>query len=459
MSQAASIETSSETVTSLLRKKNEGEKEGEKDAFGRETLIQNIIRLIENTHQSFVISVEGEFGSGKSFVLNKLVNKLQKGSKALYLNVWEVDYVNDPIIALIAKMEEAGWLKSAAGKDIKQAAISLGKNILINGVEKGTLGVVGVKEAVKDAETVYSKRYDAFKDSQKCLQNLQQKLKKLASEEGKNRPLVIVIDELDRCRPTYAVEVLEALKHIFNVDNIVFVLGIDRKQLISSAKSIYGNEMDGDGYLRKFIDWPCRLPEQGKEDYISHLWGEFGLSEVIPDGIDFKSQRCNFFWNVNVYSQLFDLSLRDIAQYMTSFNVIVRMNAHKNYLFPSMLMFLLILRDKNPDLYKNYCLKGGATHIAALFDNLQQRDDRKIHFEEQKEMSFDDDKMVYLIGNIDGFGRNYSAAAAGDHRLNEQQKKNSDACREILNQICKISERGAHYLYQMIENVMDIEVR
>jgi predicted KAP-like P-loop ATPase len=65
--------------------------------------------------------------------------------------------------------------------------------------------------------------------------------------------LIIFIDELDRCRPLYAIECLERIKHIFGIKRLIFVLSIDKKNLAKSIQSQYGN-IDTNNYLRRFID-------------------------------------------------------------------------------------------------------------------------------------------------------------------------------------------------------------
>ena len=72
--------------------------------------------------------------------------------------------------------------------------------------------------------------------------------------------MVFIIDELDRCRPTFAIELLERVKHIFDVPNLVFAFGINRDELCSSLQSIYGN-IDADVYLRRFFDMEFTLPQ------------------------------------------------------------------------------------------------------------------------------------------------------------------------------------------------------
>ena len=72
---------------------------------------------------------------------------------------------------------------------------------------------------------------------------------------------MVMINELDRCRPSYAVELLEVAKHLFSADRIVFVLAVNCDQLAHSVTALYGNDFDAEGYLRRFFDVDFQLPE------------------------------------------------------------------------------------------------------------------------------------------------------------------------------------------------------
>lgn len=74
--------------------------------------------------------------------------------------------------------------------------------------------------------------------------------------------MIFIIDELDRCNPYYAVKVLERIKHLFNIPNIVFVLSIDKEQLSNSIRGYYGSDLiKADEYLKRFIDIEYTLPD------------------------------------------------------------------------------------------------------------------------------------------------------------------------------------------------------
>mgnify|MGYP001427192996 FL=1 len=79
-------------------------------------------------------------------------------------------------------------------------------------------------------------------------------------ELSKNKTVLLVVDELDRCMPEYAIKVLERLHHMFEgLDNVIVLLAIDSTQLEHSVKEIYGEQVDTERYLRKFISFRVRL--------------------------------------------------------------------------------------------------------------------------------------------------------------------------------------------------------
>ena len=108
-------------------------------------------------------------------------------------------------------------------------------------------------------------------------------------------PLVFIIDELDRCRPTFAIELLERVKHIFDVPNIVFVFGINRDELTKSLVSVYG-EIEAGEYLRRFFDMEFILPERSPTRFCLPFCSERYLVDRIlsvglSSSMDLSNQR------------------------------------------------------------------------------------------------------------------------------------------------------------------------
>ena len=132
----------------------------------------------------------------------------------------------------------------------------------------------------KKNSTGYEEARAAVKEFKEALQDVTQG----SSGSRGYRPVVVIIDELDRCRPSYAVELLEAAKHLFSVDGILFVLGVNRSQLAHSVTALYGGGFDANGYLRRFVDLEFRLPEPGRAQFVESDTGCDPDREVLSVG-------------------------------------------------------------------------------------------------------------------------------------------------------------------------------
>ena len=89
-----------------------------------------------------------------------------------------------------------------------------------------------------------------------------------AAESWSERPIVVMVDELDRCSPEYAVEVLQLLEHVFHTDHVVFVVAVNQSELIHSIRSFYGKGFNAEGYLERFFDVTFALPASNRSQYI-----------------------------------------------------------------------------------------------------------------------------------------------------------------------------------------------
>ena len=129
-------------------------------------------------------------------------------------------------------------------------------------------------------------------------------------EENAKFPLFILVDELDRCRPTYAIEMLERVKHLFNVDNVVFVLATDTDQLSSAIKAVYGAGFDSPRYLNRFFDQTYEFPEPAVGDFLGQLLRQSAIDVgriSLPPGQTVET----YFAMV---MDVFGLALRDAEQ-------------------------------------------------------------------------------------------------------------------------------------------------
>jgi len=195
-------------------------------------------------------------------------------------------------------------------------------------------------------------------------------LNELIQGSSGNIPVVIFVDELDRCRPNYALDLLERIKHLFDVEGLVFVLALDRSQLGHSIRTIYGNGLDSDGYLRRFIDFDYSLkkPEMGK--YISCLYETLGIKSFFEARSKYNIFQYDWKHLSGVFellAQAYNFSLRDAEQLLARINLALCATQEKQYIHPALLVFLVVIRDKNCDLYKDYISENGNASSAIKY--------------------------------------------------------------------------------------------
>lgn len=256
------------------------------DLFNRKIIAENLTKIIESQDKPMVISLDSDWGTGKTtFVTmwkNLLDNDTNYSSKfnTLYFNAWEHDYIKDPLLAIFSEIESQ--IKESDSK-LKQQLDNV-KNKIKPFTKLAT--TTGVKMLTAGALNLDNVNFGDFNESQ--LIDLAGKLGDLAIKEisankqirselkkemfkyqnATEKKIIFFIDELDRCRPSFAIELLEVIKHLFDIDNFVFVISIDKEQLSHSVSTIYGYNMDTVGYLRRFFDLDYKLPKVDIKKYI-----------------------------------------------------------------------------------------------------------------------------------------------------------------------------------------------
>ncbi len=247
------------------------------DKLNRKKLADALTNFIVGLPDYMVFSLNGSWGSGKSFMLKRWQLDLRlNGFSAIYFNAWEDDYYNDPLIAIIGQLKEYMGHEWDSVAKYAMPFIKAGANIAIKAITGGCADLNGMETS----QNVFDEYNEARVNIQKLKQEIISAIQETASN-GKKLPLVFIIDELDRCRPTFAIELLERIKHIFNIQNIVFVLGIDREQLGHSIKCVYGQDMDVEGYLHRFIDMNFRLPDVDPAVFCDHLFRHWGIEDYF----------------------------------------------------------------------------------------------------------------------------------------------------------------------------------
>lgn len=218
----------------------------------------------ENSQNGLVILLNGAWGSGKSTFLKELEEKINEcDDMQLFINynAYEYDFYETPYIPFFASLENKLKLGKELDKLVKLTGKNLGKGILtslyamVNGFykKKFDIDLNDIKDNILGIDNEsYKKDFDDFIS---CKKKIKSKLKKSCSK----KPQIFIVDELDRCKPTFAINTLEIIKHFFDVENCIFIVSVDKLQLEESAKTIFGQEMDSEKYFSKFFDYQYNL--------------------------------------------------------------------------------------------------------------------------------------------------------------------------------------------------------
>lgn len=212
----------------------------------------NIYDNIEN-----VILIESDFGTGKTFFAKKLNDYLKSDLDSIYFSAWENDYEEQPFMVVsrhIYKYFNNLTTKNKT-KVYTENLYSLIKNV-------GYFIDPRIKEFFEMCEKTIDDPIDEFKKA----------LKKLINEQLKGKKLVLIIDELDRCRPDYAMKVLEVIKHFFDIEGLIIIFFANEKSLYNSIKALYNfdnNDTNGEDYMAKFFMERIHLNPIDYDKYIT----------------------------------------------------------------------------------------------------------------------------------------------------------------------------------------------
>lgn len=357
---------------------------------------------IREDGHAHVLAVDTAYGHGKTFFLRRLDRHLNATDHvSAYIDAWVDDLEDQPMVALAATLDRAlePWtekhsavadglanFKSKAGRVAKIVGIGLAKRGAGFLITQGAAEALGDElakaseatqdragDALKDAgtgvvdnvavalEPAMTPSMDAriarFREGQAAIQAMRDSLAQVVNalvDAGMKLPITIIVDELDRCRPTYAIKVLEEIKHLFDVQGVAFVLGLHGRQLGHSVTAAYGNGFDGAAYLRRFFNRRYSLKSVQLHTLISHLIGKLGIGVhrfdhppvyEISSGRRMPTDQPAL---IASYLQLYDLSARDAFAVMEALQTAMALTGDARvqlaYLLP-----LIIARHKGSD--------------------------------------------------------------------------------------------------------------
>lgn len=329
-----------------------------------------LTEIVTMGSDGFVMAINNEWGTGKTTFVKMWRAKLkQEEFETVYFNAWENDFDRNALAAILGELKtltedghqelfENVLKKSAviAAKVVPLAFKAMVKHY--TGEDLGDLAQAaaeGYIENIEEDVKEYAKKkkgVKAFKD----------KLTEFVEATCGDKPLVFIVDELDRCRPDYAVEVLEQIKHFFSIPKIVFALSIDKVQLANAIRGYYGSDkIEGEEYLRRFIDIEYSIPAPDTRLFCTYIFSYFDYEQY------FQGARKDVAVFMTDYEDLIEFSVALFNAKNTSLRQQEKILAHarvamdafkpEDYVFPSLIIMLVYLRTLDQEFYKQLIRK------------------------------------------------------------------------------------------------------
>ena len=252
----------------------------------RNEYVFQFVRLLTHMEDNcYSVALNGDWGSGKTFFVKQVklildahnpqfhmkdetrreIQTLYKADEkpnsyaTVYYDAWTYDNHDDPILSLVYAASQSGQKAdlSDSPSHVLEAAAAVfdaftGKNL--TSLVKG-LGKVEIND-----------RLSEIRDTEELKSKIHEFIDTLTAEKANQ--LVFFIDELDRCKPDYAIRFLERIKHYFDDERITFVFSVSLTQLQWTIRNYYGNGFDATKYLDKFFDLRVSIPNADYERFL-----------------------------------------------------------------------------------------------------------------------------------------------------------------------------------------------
>jgi len=307
-----------------------------------------------------VLAINGEWGTGKTtFVKMWKQYHENKEFKTLYFNVWENDFMTDPIVGLVGELKKIDGnnkkatekIVAAAGKILCGVIPSVAKEIFR--FRFGNRFIEIFESGAKAASDLCKKEIDDYEKQSASIDDFKKSVEDYVLPCSKDKPLVFIVDELDRCNPTYAVKLLERIKHLFSIKNIVFVLSIDKQQLCNSIRGYYGSDLiNAEEYLKRFIDIEYNMPKPDAKVFCDYLYKEFSFEKYVAKQED---ETISSF-DINLLPAMLlennNLTLRGIEKLYSQTSLVLYFMAAKSKVNFGMAFLLIFIRTYNDELYE-----------------------------------------------------------------------------------------------------------
>jgi len=347
------------------------------DLFGLSEYGERLADLVCNVEDPLVTILDGPWGSGKTIFAKQWAGLMRnRGARVIYFDAFANDHYEDALTPLAAQILSAlpnekriKKIKKkfkAATLEIVKHYLPVTANLLVQSasgfVPYGAPLIRGaglvIEKMLKTRLGATDKEDDAFRNFRNALRKISEIPAKLESklDTGADFPLVFIIDELDRCRPIFAINLIERVKHLFSVTGVQFLLVAHLPQLEEAVGHCYGLELGGRAkiYLEKFYDVKVEIPENPNKlpagEYFRHLCIELGIPSIINAG---TAEPTSCF---EYSARIMKTSLRTVEKICSNIALayaIVPQDPRINDTF--LIEGLCIIRHLNSELYNRIC--------------------------------------------------------------------------------------------------------
>ncbi|WP_174991045.1 KAP family P-loop NTPase fold protein [Pandoraea anapnoica] len=418
------------------------------DKLDRLGLAEHLTRYICRLKNGAVIGIDGPWGSGKSWFARNWRDRLRsQGFKVAYIDAFQDDYTDDPFTLVASEINLL--IKSSGNDGEKRARAFVEKaarvatviapaagKIAINAVGKvlgttGNLSDVGqdIATAIADssggsAEQWIRKKIEGYVEDKRSLAEFQNDLREFSKLSDK--PVIVMVDELDRCRPDFAVGLIERIKHLFDVENLVFVLLMNRRQLSRAVEGVYGVGDEAPAYLSKFINiyfqFPVATVAHGSQSAIRRF------TDSVLAQYEWSSPQTPFADALVEISPFVDFTLRDIERAVALYSY-----AHPTRLSARGLTYIAVLKVKRPADFQRIVAGDDGVHLS-LFEWLIELEKRAIaddhsHARKQMRMAMAIHWPYLTIADQEKYSSEFSA------EFNERWRIEKHFCTQLVQAI------------------------
>ena len=278
------------------------------DRLDRRTRVESLCQRLLDDPGPLVVAVNGDFGSGKSVFLKMCAAHLRQGGTAVYeFDAWQESHTNNPVIDLVSALKK----REPAFKRLLKIAVDIAPAMSTVVDPAGVLSsVVTWWRRTRRKADRESSQFDAWQNVSKQRAAFHAELQKTAAKQEHN--IVVLVDELDRCFPHQALQVLNIIRHLFDVPGVVVVLAVNQLELEHRVKQVYGQESKADIFLMRFWDLSISLKPLASSELDSFLDGAIdgaGISNRLNTVSDSYSYPI-----LRLLVERTGMSLRDVQQ-------------------------------------------------------------------------------------------------------------------------------------------------